>query len=387
MTSSLNIVNSINSALRKIYKRPKEFIPLHAPYFQGNEWKYVKDCINTGWVSSIGSYVNRFEKEICKFTGAKYAIATVNGTSALHVALILSGVKKGDEVLCPAFSFVATISSILYCNAIPVFIDSDPKTLGMDVVKVKRFLNENCIRRRDGFTYNKNTGRKISACIPMHAYGFPVDIEPLINLCKKYNIAIIEDAAEALGSFYKNKHCGTFGKFGILSFNGNKIITTGGGGMILTNDSNLENKAKHITTTAKINHPWEYIHDEVGYNYRMPNLNAALGCAQMEYIDEILERKKVQFNRLKEELNNYEDIEIVDTNVGRGNYWLNIIKINPEYRTKVLYELNQKGVQARAVWYPICNMKPYQRYEKFEIEVANDLFASLMCLPNGLLKN
>lgn len=387
MTSYQDIVNLIEKALRKIYKRPNGLIPLHAPFFKGNEWKYVKDCIDTGWVSSVGDYVNKFEEEICKFTGAKYAIATVNGTSALHIALILSGVEEGDEVLCPAFSFVATVSSILYCQANPVFIDCDSITLGMDVYKVKSFLNENCIKKKDGFTYNKNTRRRISACIPMHAYGFPVDIEPLLKLCKEYNIALTEDSAEALGSVYKNKHCGTFGQFGILSFNGNKVITTGGGGIILTNNASLANRAKHLTTTAKINHPWEYIHDDIGYNYRMPNLNAALGCAQMEYIKEILAQKKAQFEELKNELNRHDEIKVLDTRIGKGNYWLNIIEINPKYRDKILKELNQRGIQARASWYPICDMEPYKRYEQYNISVARKLSSSLICLPNGLLKN
>lgn len=384
MSNPQKIIDLIEHAIRRIYDQPEGVIPLHAPFFRGSEWKYVQDCIDSGWVSSVGNYVKKFEKMITDYTRAQYAVATVNGTAAIHIALLLDGVQEENEILCPAFSFVGTISPVLYCNAYPVFFDSDSSTLGIDVIKVKRFLSEKCIREKDGYTYNKSSGRKIKACIPMHSYGYPVDMESLLSVCKEYNISVIEDAAEALGSVYKGKHCGTLGKIGALSFNGNKIITTGGGGMILTNDQGLAKRAKHLTTTAKLDHPWEYIHDEVGYNYRMPNINAALGCAQIERLPQFLRQKRTQAEKLNKSLNNKKNLEVIQPQIGNGNHWFNLIKIDPKYRDDVLKGLNDKGIQARASWNPLCDMKPYARYEQFEIKAARELSFSLICLPNGV---
>ena len=386
MSNTQEIITVIEEAIRRIYDQPDGVIPLHAPCFKGHEWEYVTNCLDSGWVSSVGTYVDKFEQLIADFTGAQYAVATVNGTAAIHMALLLSGIEAEDEVLCPAFSFVATVSSIIYCRANPLFLDSDTETLGMDVDKVVRFLDEKCARKKDGFTYNRLSGRRIKACIPMHAYGYPVDMEHLINVCKDHNVTVIEDAAEALGSYYKNRHCGTIGKIGVLSFNGNKIITSGGGGMILTNDQDLTKRAKHLTTTAKLDHPWEYIHDEVGYNYRMPNINAALGCAQMESLTAFLKKKKDQATRLEEILQGRDGVHVVSPTIGEGNHWFNLIKIDSAYRDDVLRGLNEKGIQARASWNPLCDMKPFTRYERFQIGVAKELAASLICLPNGVIK-
>jgi perosamine synthetase len=277
-------------------------VPLHAPRFSGNEKKYLIDCIDTTYVSYVGQYVSRFEDEVRQLTGAKYAIAVSTGTAALHIALLLAEVAPGDEVITQPLTFVATANAIAYCGAQPVFVDVERATLGLDPEKLNDFLLSNSILKSDGKCYNKTTGSKIAACVPMHTFGHPVRIHEITEICQKYNIPVIEDAAEALGSYYKEQHAGTFGDISILSFNGNKPVTTGGGGMIITNDEALAAKGKHLTTTAKVAHPWEFFHDEVGYNYRMPNINAAVGCAQMECFAGVLENKRAtaqMYNRFR----------------------------------------------------------------------------------------
>ena len=282
----LDILNNETVALaRKIYG--DGFITLHRPVFEGNERKYLVNCIDSNFVSSVGEKVNQFEKDIAKYTGSKYAIATVNGTAALHIAIELAGVKPGDEVISQALTFIATCNAISYTGAKPTFIDVDIDTMGMSPLALKKFLETNC-KKKDGKVVNKTSGKRIGACIPMHTFGFPCRIEEISEICSSWDIPLIEDAAESLGSYVNKKHTGTFGAIGTLSFNGNKVITTGGGGMIITNNSDLAVRAKHITTTAKVPHPYEFIHDQMGYNYRMPNLNAALGCAQMERLDDFL---------------------------------------------------------------------------------------------------
>ena len=387
MNSTEKIAAVIEKAVREVYQRPDGVIPLHEPYFNGNEWRYVKDCLDTGWVSSVGSYVDKFEEMVSEYTGARYAVATVNGTAALHTALVVDGVTAGDEVLCPAFSFVATVNAVIYCRAFPVFLDSDPATLGMDVNKVRMFLQERCAKEKDGFTYNRHTGRKIKVCLPMHTYGYPVDMEPLVGLCREYNVSVIEDAAEALGSFYQDKHCGTMGRLGILSFNGNKTVTTGGGGIILTDDKHLAARAKLLTTTARRGHAWEYSHDEVGYNYRMPNLNAALGCAQLENLTGILNQKMHQANALRKKLETVDGVRAVPRSVGRVNSWFNIVEVGQENRIEVLKALNERGISARAAWVPLNKMKPYTLFEEFELQAATELYNSLICLPNGVVSH
>ena len=277
----------------------KEFISLHRPVFNGNEKKYLIECIDSNFVSSVGQKVPEFENMISEYTGAKYAIATVNGTSALHIAIMLAGVRPGNEVITQALTFIATCNAISYVGAKPVFIDVDVDSMGLSPTYLKDFLDQNAVKKQDG-TFNKFTGNKISACIPMHTFGFPCRMKEISEVCDDWNIPIVEDAAESLGSFINKKHTGTLSLMGTLSFNGNKIITTGGGGMILTDNSDLAKRAKHLTTTSKIPHAYEFIHDEIGYNYRMPNLNAALGCAQMESLDSFL-IKKIQISKIWED--------------------------------------------------------------------------------------
>ena len=285
-----NRYNDLILFIRNIYQTDA-FIPLHEPRFFGNEKAYVAECIDSTFVSSVGKFVDQFETMMAEFTGAKYAIATVNGTAALHIALKLSGVENGCEVITQPLTFIATCNAISYCGATPVFVDVDRDTLGMSPESLKSFLNDVAVRRPDG-TYNKNTGKKIGAVVPMHTFGHPCRIDLISDICHEYNIPLVEDAAESLGSYYQGKHTGTFGLISAFSFNGNKTITTGGGGMIITDNEQIAKHAKHITTTAKIPHAYEYVHDEIGYNYRLPNINAALGCAQMENLTEILQKKQ-----------------------------------------------------------------------------------------------
>ena len=347
--SKLNILNNDTVALaRKIYG--DGFIALHRPVFEGNERKYLVDCIDSNFVSSVGEKVNQFEKEIAKYTGSKYAIATVNGTAALHVAIELAGVKPGDEVISQALTFVATCNAISYIGAKPLFVDVDIDTMGLSPDSLKIFLEKNAEKRLDG-TYNKNSGKKISACVPMHTFGFPCRIQEIATICSDWGIALIEDAAESLGSYVDNKHTGTFAQLATLSFNGNKVITSGGGGMIITNDIALAKKAKHITTTAKIAHPYEFFHDEIGYNYRMPNLNAALGCVQLERLEESLLEKA----RVASQWSDFFKVRGVNfvqaINGSNANHWLNaIILDSSEDRNKFLATTNEKGVMTRPIW-------------------------------------
>jgi aminotransferase in exopolysaccharide biosynthesis len=369
--------------IRKIYKT-EDFIPLHAPVFNGNEEKYVIDTIHSTYVSYVGGYVNKFEEKIAEYTGSKYAIATVNGTSALHIALILARVQEGDEVITQPVTFVATCNTIKYCNAYPVFIDISLKTLGMDPKSLEKFLVE-FTEIRNGYTYNKKTGRRIKACVPVHVFGHPVEIDEIVEICEKYNIVLVEDAAEALGSFYKNKHAGTFGNLGILSFNGNKIITTGGGGMILTDDETLAKKAKHITTTAKIVHPYEYFHDEIGYNYRMPNINAALGLAQLENLEEFVKIKRWIAQEYKKFFGEIGIKFFTEPENSRSNYWLNaIILNNKEERDKFLKITNENGIQTRPVWTLIYKLPMYKDCFKVETPNAEYIEERVVNIPSGV---
>ena len=327
-----------------------EFIPLHRPVFEGNERQYLLDCIDSNFVSSVGVKVTEFEEKVAEFTGSKYAIATVNGTAALHAAILLSGVKPGDEVISQALTFIATCNAISYSGADPVFVDVDVDTMGMSPEALKRFLEVNA-EKKDGKCYNKSSGRRIAACIPMHTFGLPCRIAEIGDICVDWNIALIEDAAESLGSYVGDMHTGKFSSMATLSFNGNKVITTGGGGMIITDDPILAQKAKHITTTAKIPHPFEFVHDEIGYNYRMPNLNAALGCAQMERLNEFLAIKKQIANRWGEffDQNDVKFVRPIDGN--KANYWLNALVLDSkEDRDKFLEFTNKNGVMTRPIW-------------------------------------
>jgi perosamine synthetase len=328
----------------------EDFVPLHRPVFEGNERQYLVDCIDSNFVSSVGAKVSEFEQLVAEFTGAKYAIATVNGTAALHVAIELAGVKAGDEVVSQALTFIATCNAIRYAGAEPLFVDVDIDTMGLSPIALKRFLEENTEKRTSG-TFNKNSGKRISACVPMHTFGFPCRIAEIAEICADWDIALIEDAAESLGSYVGSRHTGTFGSMATLSFNGNKVITTGGGGMIITNDSELAKRAKYITTTAKVPHPYEFVHDEIGYNYRMPNLNAALGCAQMERLDEFLAIKA----RLADQWDAFfhdRDVDFVKAIDGNNaNHWLNAIIFDSRLdRDEFLKMTNDNNVMTRPIW-------------------------------------
>ena len=343
--------NNLISFVRRTFKVSEAFIPLHEPRFFGNEKKYLLDAVDSTFVSSVGAYVDKFEDMMCDITGAKYAIALVNGTNALHLSLLLAGVEKDDEVLVQSLTFIATANAISYCNATPHFVDVDKETLGLSPSLLKGYLDE-IAEMRDGRCFNKKTGKRISACVPMHTFGFPLYIDELVDLCDEYNIPVVEDAAESLGSYYKEKHTGAFGLLGVFSFNGNKIVTAGGGGCIITDDKSIAIKAKHLSTQAKIPHKWEYKHDEVGYNYRMPNLNAALACAQLEKLDLYLENKRELSDLYYEFLKENKTLELLrETKNARANYWLNAVVLkDKKERDNFLTFTNENGIMTRPIW-------------------------------------
>ena len=335
--------------IQKTYKTT-DFIPLHEPKFIGNEKKYLNECVDSTFVSSIGKFVDKFEEKIAEYTGAKYAVATNNGTSALHVALLLANVDKGDEVITQPLTFVATCNAINYCGAKPVFIDVDKDTMGLSPFALQVFLENNTYIKNQQCV-NNQTGAIIKACVPMHTLGHPCRIDKIKNICDKYHIRLIEDAAESLGSFYKDKHTGTFGQMGAMSFNGNKIITGGGGGCIVTNDEDLAKKAKHLTTTAKVPHKWDFYHDMVGYNYRMPNLNAALLVAQLENLDNFVHNKRKLAHMYEEFFNGINCVFVKESIESRSNYWLNSILLkNKQQRDEFLNETNSQNVMTRPIW-------------------------------------
>jgi aminotransferase in exopolysaccharide biosynthesis len=379
----------IVSFIRELYSSIGQ-IPLHEPYFTGNELKYVKDCIDSTYVSSVGRYVDRFEDMIRDYTGTKHAIATVNGTAALHTALQLSGVRSGDLVITQPLTFIATCNAISYCGAEPVFIDIDRITLGLSADAVKMWLEKNAEiiedKSRIPYCIHKDSGKKISACVPMHTFGHPCEIGEIIDICDPYHIPVVEDAAESIGSYYMGKHTGTFGRFGILSFNGNKTITTGGGGMILTNDDLLGKLAKHITTTAKKPHPWIFDHDMVAYNYRMPNINAALGCAQMENLEKILAGKREIASAYEAFFKNIREVEFVkEPNLCRSNYWLNSIFFEDEViRNEFLDYSNSKNIQTRPVWNLMNSIQMYKRSIQGKCEVSEMTAGRLVNIPSGV---
>jgi perosamine synthetase len=372
--------------IRETFNEPTEFIPLHDPRFIGNEKKYLNDCIDSNFVSSVGEYVGKFEKACAEYTGSKYAVAAMNGTAALHIALMLSGVKQDDEVITQPLTFIATANAIAYTGAKPVFIDVDKDTLGLSPQKMEEYLSSNAIVKNDGFSYNKKTGKRFAACVPMHTFGHPVKLNELLAICKKYNIPCIEDAAESLGSYYKNQHTGILGKFGILSFNGNKIVTCGGGGMILTNDEALAKKAKHITTQAKVPHAWEFVHDETGYNYRLTNVSAALGCAQMESMNFFIEKKRELAAKY---IAFFEDSDFTffkEPNDCKSNYWLNLILTKDRnHRDEVLRETNANGVMTRPAWELMPRLKMYEKSECADISNAIWLADRIVNIPSSVI--
>ena len=360
------------------------FIPLHRPVFEGNEKQYLLDCIGSNFVSSVGTKVTEFEQQIAAFTGARYAIATVNGTAALHVALQLAGVQRNDEVISQALTFVATCNALSYSGTHPVFVDVDRDTLGMSPEALRRFLTQHA-HIRDGQTWNARSGRRIAACVPMHTFGLPCRIEEIAAICAEWGIALVEDAAEALGSYVANRHTGTFGLLGTLSFNGNKVITTGGGGMIITNDEALAKRAKHITTTAKIPHPFEFVHDEVGYNYRLPNLNAALGCAQMERLPWMLECKQKiadQYRAFFTSLNVQMAVPLPDC---IANNWLNaIILADRSERDAFLPYTNEQGVMTRPIWRLMSELEMFRHCQHDGLENSRWLEERVVNIPSSV---
>jgi perosamine synthetase len=359
---------------------------LHEPSFLGNEWIYLKECLDSNYVSSVGKFVDRFEADLVAYTGAKYAISVVNGTAALHIALKLAGVTNNDEVLIPALTFVATANAVTYCNAVPHFVDSEEHTLGMDATKLREYLN-NITKQRSGLCINTATGRVIRAMVPMHTFGHPVDIEGLLAVSKDFNIILIEDAAESIGSYYQSKHTGTFGLFGTLSFNGNKTITTGGGGAILTNDESLARHAKHLTTTAKVQHKWEFIHDEIGYNYRMPNINAALGCAQLEQISAKIKVKRDLFQSYDLEFSKVNGITLFkEPKQSKSNYWLQSILLDEDqvsHRDQILKTTNEAGYRTRPAWKLINELTPFKESPKMDLSVSRSLSNRLINVPSS----
>lgn len=326
-------------------------VPLHVPTFRGNEKKYLNECIDTTFVSSVGKFVDRFEEMMVEYTGTQKAVVCVNGTNALHMAMLLVGVKREDEVITQALTFIATCNAISYIGAHPVFIDVDKDTMGLSPDAMEAWLKENAEIKGEN-CYNKRTGRRIKACVPMHTFGHPVHLDKLVEVCNRYHLELIEDAAESLGSFYKGKHTGTFGKIGAISFNGNKTITTGGGGMLLFQDETLGKFAKHLTTQAKVPHRWEFVHDHIGYNYRMPNINAALGCAQLEEIDHILANKRETAEKYKHFFSDQENIHFfTEPEESKSNYWLNAVLLNDkEEQLKFLEYTNDHAVMTRPIW-------------------------------------
>ena len=362
----------------------KDIIPLHEPNFSGNERKYVLDTIDSTFVSSVGSYVDKFESLMAELSKTKKAVAVVNGTSALQVALRLVGVRVGDEVLTQALTFIATINAIIYNGASPVFIDVDIDTMGLSPNAVENFL-EQFGELRNGVCFNKKTNKKIAACMPMHTFGFPVHIDELIKVCNKWNIPIIEDAAESLGSEYNGKPTGSFGKLGVFSFNGNKIVTSGGGGAIVTNDIELGVKAKHLTTTAKIPHPYEYVHDEIGYNFRMPNINAALACAQMEQLDSFIQNKRtlaLEYNTFFKTKGINFRTELPNT---KANYWLMCLQLDNKIERDIfLKETNENKVMTRPIWQLIFKSSIYSRFQRDSQKNAIYLEERIVNIPSSV---
>jgi|TARA_B110000008_G_C16976068_1_gene565958 perosamine synthetase len=372
--------------VRNIYGN-KELIPLHEPLFIGNEKKYLNDCIDSTFVSSVGKFVDQFEEKIAEYVGVKYAVATSNGTAALHIALIVSGVNPSDEVITQPLTFVATCNAINYCGATPVFVDVDMDTMGLSPKSLRDFLLKNTTVKNKQ-CINNITGKVVKACLPMHTFGHPCRIEEIKDICEKFHINLVEDAAESLGSFYKGKHTGKFGSIGVLSFNGNKIITSGGGGCIITDNKELAIRAKHLTTTAKVAHKWQYSHDMIGYNYRMPNINAALLIAQLENLEVFLKSKReiaMQYKNFFKD-KSYKFFE--EPSSSQSNYWLNsIILNNKEQQQQFLNDTNSNGVMTRPVWDLINKLDIYKKSYCNDLTNAEFLSERVVNLPSSAISS
>ncbi|WP_319777793.1 LegC family aminotransferase [Maridesulfovibrio sp.] len=382
----MNLADNILEAMKTVLPQGGGFLPLHEPVFPGNELAYTKECIDTTFVSSVGKFVDRFEEMLADYTGAKRAIAVTNGTAALHMALMLAGVKAGDEVIIPGLTFVATANAVAYIGAVPHIADSEEKTLGLDAQKLDAHLSE-VAEVRNGECFNKETGRRISALVPMHVFGIPLDVDGLLAVCEKFSIPMVEDAAEAIGSFYKGKHCGRFGKIASLSFNGNKTITTGGGGAILTDDAEMADLCKHLTTTAKSPHKWEYFHDMVGYNYRMPNINAALGCAQMEKLDEILASKRKLAEKYATAFKDVEGVRfLTEPQECSSNYWFCTLVLEKGFegdRDSILEATNGAAYMTRPLWTAMHRLPMFENCPRTDMSVAESLEKRVINIPSG----
>ena len=376
--------NNITTFIHNLFGTD-EFVPLHAPLFIGNEKKYLAECIDTTFVSSVGKFVDRFEELVACYTGSKRAVVCVSGTNALHMGMLLVGVERDDEVLTQALTFIATCNAISYIGAHPVFLDVDRDTLGLSPLAVKRWLSTHA-EVRDGQCYNKKTGRRIKACVPMHTFGHPMKIDELSAVCNEYHIELVEDAAESIGSFYKGRHTGTFGRVGAISFNGNKTITTGGGGMLLFQDEELGRLAKHLTTQAKVPHRWAFVHDHIGYNYRMPNINAALGCAQMENLDRYVSNKRETAERYREFFSHIPDVEfVVEPANSRSNYWLNAVLLKDRRAQQSFLEYtNDHGVMTRPVWELMNRLEMFRGCETDGLENTVWLEERIVNIPSSV---
>jgi perosamine synthetase len=382
---SSGLASTVLSILKSCHP-DRQKISLHEPSFQGRENEYIKECIDTGWVSSVGKFVDRFEQQLADSIGAKRAIAVVNGTAALHICLRLVGVEQDDEVLIPALTFVATANAVSYCGAIPHFVDSEESTLGLDPRKLASYLDSIAEVKTTG-CFNIKTGRRIKAVIPVHTFGHPVDMDPLVELCDRYCLALVEDAAESLGSLYKGRHTGNWGKVSALSFNGNKIITTGGGGAILTNDDSLADKAKHLTTTARVPHRWEIDHDMVGYNYRLPNLNAALGCAQLDQLPAFVQKKRALATRYQQAFQGVKGMRFfAESDFAQSNYWLNVLLLDDDHtgdRDKIIERTNSNGIMTRPAWRLMHELPMYSSMPRMDLAVAEELEKRIINIPSS----
>ena len=383
-TARLTLAAQVVEAIRTVVGPGP--VALHEPHFGGNEWIYLKECLDSTFVSSVGAFVDRFERDLAAYTGARHVVAVVNGTAALHVALQLAGVQPGDEVLIPALTFVATANAVSYCGAVPHFVDSEPRTLGIDPRALREYLQA-IAEVRGKLCVNRASGRVIRALVPMHTFGHPVDIEGALGVAADFHLALVEDAAESLGSTVGGRHTGTFGMMGTLSFNGNKTITTGGGGAIMTNDADLARRAKHLTTTAKVAHRWEFSHDQIGYNYRLPNLNAALGCAQLEQLPAMLQAKRRLFERYATAFARIPAVRpVAEPKESRSNYWLQTLLLNAsvaEHRDSILEATNAAGLMTRPAWALMHRLAPYRASPRMELHGAESLDRRLINLPSS----
>jgi len=382
----LEIIKILNKTIGDLRFHNKSTVYLHEPDIRKEDWGFVKECLKKNFVSSVGNYVNEFEEKLKKYTKAKYVIATVNGTSAIHLALVVMGANENDEVILPSLNFVAAANAVRYCNSIPHFVEVEEDTLGIDPIKLEKYLSKIVIKKNNN-SFNKYTNKRIKFMMPLHMFGHPAKIIELKKIAKKYNLKIIEDAAESLGSTFKNKHLGTFGDIGILSFNGNKIITTGGGGALLTNSLKVAKKLKYLSTTAKTPHRWKFEYSDIGYNYRMPGINASLGCAQMKRIKSYVNLKRKLFKKYKAAFGNLKDIKVFqERKNARSNYWLQTIILDNKIsylKDKILEKTNNLGFSVRPVWKPLHKLKKFKSYPRMEMKVTNNLEKRILNLPSS----